>query len=52
MDIHLIRNQEIKIHEPLQAKRMFEEGAFTVVVGGAITRPLEIATRFVKAIKE
>ena len=43
---------EGRIHEPLQAKRMFEEGAFTVVVGGAITRPLEIATRFVKAIKE
>ena len=43
---------EGRIHEPLQAKRMFEEGAFTVVVGGAITRPLEIATRFVKAIQE
>mgnify|MGYP000956020320 CR=1 FL=1 len=43
---------EGRIHEPVQAKKMFEEGAFTVVVGGAITRPLEIATRFVKAIKE
>ena len=43
---------EGRIHEPLQAKQMFKEGAFTVVVGGAITRPLEIATRFVKAIQE
>lgn len=42
---------EGRIHEPAQAKRMFEEGAYTVVVGGAITRPLEIATRFVQAIK-
>lgn len=42
---------EGRIHEPSQAKRMFEEGAYTVVVGGAITRPLEIATRFVQAIQ-
>lgn len=43
---------EGRIHEPQQARKMLELGAFCVVVGGAITRPLEIASRFVKAIKE
>ena len=41
---------EGKVHEPKQAKKMLELGAFAVVVGGAITRPLEIAPRFVKEI--
>jgi putative N-acylglucosamine-6-phosphate 2-epimerase len=31
---------------------MLELGAFAVVVGGAITRPLEIATRFIKEINK
>ena len=41
---------EGKVHEPKQAKKMLELGAFAVVVGGAITRPLEIAQKFVKEI--
>ena len=42
---------EGRIHEPAQAKKMLELGAFAVVVGGAITRPLEIAQRFIHAIE-
>lgn len=42
---------EGRIHEPQQAVKMLELGAHAVVVGGAITRPLEIAGRFMKAVK-
>ncbi len=41
---------EGRIYEPKQAKKMLELGAYAVVVGGAITRPLEIARRFVEGI--
>jgi N-acylglucosamine-6-phosphate 2-epimerase len=43
---------EGRVHYPDQAKKMLELGAHAVVVGGAITRPLEIAQRFFKAIEE
>lgn len=43
---------EGRVHQPEQAKKMLELGAHAVVVGGAITRPLEIAQRFYKAIEE
>ena len=41
---------EGRVHTPEQAKRMLELGAWAVVVGGAITRPLEIASRFMAVI--
>lgn len=41
---------EGKIHYPEQAKQMLELGAYAVVVGGAVTRPLEIAQRFYQAV--
>ena len=43
---------EGRVHTPEQAAKMLELGAHAVVVGGAITRPLEIAQRFYKAIEK
>ena len=43
---------EGRIHTPEQARKMLQIGAWAVVVGGAITRPLEIAGRFMKAVKD
>ncbi|MDO4437950.1 MAG: N-acetylmannosamine-6-phosphate 2-epimerase [Eubacteriales bacterium] len=40
---------EGRIHSPEDAVRVFEAGAYAAIVGGAITRPLEIASRFIKA---
>jgi len=42
---------EGRIHTPEQARKMLDLGAWAVVVGGAITRPLEIANRFMAVIK-
>lgn len=42
---------EGRIHYPEQAAKMLDLGAHAVVVGGAITRPLEITNRFIEAIK-
>ena len=35
-----------------KARQMLELGAWAVVVGGAITRPLEIAQRFMDAVRD
>ena len=43
---------EGRVHTPEQARKMLQLGAWAVVVGGAITRPLEIATRFMNAVKD
>ncbi len=42
---------EGKIHYPEEARKMLALGVHAVVVGGAITRPLEIAQRFYNGIK-
>ena len=41
---------EGKIHYPEDLRKAFECGAFSAVVGGAITRPQEITARFVSYI--
>ena len=42
---------EGRVHTPEQAKKMLDLGAWAVMVGGAITRPLEIAARFMAVVK-
>lgn len=41
---------EGKVDTPQKARRCIDLGCHAVVVGGAITRPLEIATKFIDAV--
>lgn len=41
---------EGRIHSPEDLRKAYEMGAYSVVVGGAITRPKEITERFVREI--
>lgn len=41
---------EGRIHSPSDLKRAYECGAYSAVVGGAITRPKEITERFIEEI--
>jgi len=40
------------VHYPEQARKCLECGAYAVVVGGAITRPMEITARFVSEMRK
>ncbi|MBS6006015.1 MAG: N-acetylmannosamine-6-phosphate 2-epimerase [Clostridium baratii] len=42
---------EGRIYTPEELKEAFDIGAYSVVIGGAITRPQQITKRFVNAIK-
>jgi N-acylglucosamine-6-phosphate 2-epimerase len=42
---------EGRIHTPEQARAALDAGAFAVVVGGAITRPQQIARRFAQTLR-
>lgn len=42
---------EGRIHSPEEANKALDSGAFAIVVGGAITRPMEITKRFINKIQ-
>lgn len=50
-DIHVPILAEGKINTPEDLAAVYEAGAYSAVVGGAITRPKQITETFVKALK-
>lgn len=49
-NLHIPVIAEGKIHTPQELKAVFSVGAYSAVVGGAITRPQEITARFTREI--
>ena len=50
-DLNIPIIAEGKIHATEDLEKVYEYGAYSAVVGGAITRPQEITKRFVKVLK-
>lgn len=50
-DLNIPIIAEGKIHATEDLKKVYENGAYSAVVGGAITRPQEITKRFVNVLK-
>lgn len=50
-DLKIPLMAEGRIRRPEMAKKALELGAYGVIVGGAITRPLEIATEYVEILE-
>lgn len=51
-DLHVPILAEGKINTPEDLAAVYEAGAYSAVVGGAITRPKQITERFVKVLKK
>ena len=51
-ELHVPILAEGKINTPEDLAAVYEAGAYSAVVGGAITRPKQITERFVKALKK
>jgi N-acylglucosamine-6-phosphate 2-epimerase len=41
---------EGRVWEPVDVRQAFQLGAFSVVIGSAVTRPHEITKRFLQAV--
>ena len=50
VNLHIPVLAEGKINTPEDLKMVFEAGAYSAIVGGAITRPKDITSRFISAL--